>query len=507
MDIEDMKKEIVGDEKKYKHFESYKFSILAFLLGGLYFAYRKMLVFGILVSVIQYILVQALASKSIVAAIVVLLLTAVGCGFGFPVLYRKKYNDLATKVMSMQNGKELLNRNAGTKGLNIAIVILVMMVISVVMGAAQMKKNTPSIIEDETNTVDEEKVDLTLEEGIHKILTPSDKAFFEYFDIDKYGIFTATKTSTGHFCFYDKVAKSDENVKHDIEVKTYCSENKQKDFEELCTALNNTVVETGASDIKQQTTRVAGISWMKTEFKDIDGNMYYIYMHEINNVEYVIEVRVDASHIKYEPKSYKDNAMYIPLQCVLLIDQELLVKNNNICSSTLDVNKLNTNTIANEISTNTTTNTTGEFLMSNKYEGTLTPDKKVLVANYFTYTEPTKFELAEESRGFDCIYKDKESGSKIEVFSTEGIYDIGKLISEYKEYNKKELQDVEINGSKWYVFVYDSDPEMIKIDAFTSFGGSRVLYYTAEISRNNEQEKIDGLWNEALDIMYSFKEM
>ena len=508
MDIEDMKKEIVGDEKKYKSFEASKFSIFAFLFGGYYFAYRKMLIFGVLVSIIQLILIQALASVSLVAAIVIALLIAVGCGFGFPILYRKKYNDLATKVMSMQNGKELLNRNSGTKAFNIAIVVLVVAVISIIMGAFKMTKETPIIIDenDVANTVEENSNILAIDEGLHKVLTTSDKPFFEYFDIEKYGVFTATKTNVGHFCYYDKTSKTDENANHDIEVKTYCSDNTQKDFDELCKALNNVVTESGSSNIKQSTTRIAGISWMKTEFKDIDGNMMYIYMHEINNVEYIIEVRVDADYIKYEPKIYKDNASYIPLQCVLLIDSELLVKNDNICSSTLDVSKLNTNTVTNTVDTGDNTNTTGEFLISNKYEGTLNPDKKVIVKEYFSYDEPTMYDLADEARGYDCIYEDKESGSKIEIFATEGIYDIGKLISEYKEYNKKELQDVDVNGSKWYVFVYDSDSEMIKLEAFTSFGGTRVLYYNAEISRNNEQEKIDELWNEALDILYSFKE-
>ena len=510
MDLEDMKKEIVGDEKKYKHFESYKFSILAFLFGGYYFAYRKMLVFGILVCIIQSLLISALASVSIIATCAIWLLIAVGCGFGFPIIYRKKYNDLASKVMSMQNGKELLNRNAGTKVLNVIIVALVIAVITVVMGAFKTGKSAQTVIDENTNSVEENNISLSVDEAIHKILSASDKPFFEYFDVEKYGVYTASKTETGIYCYYDKVQKTDDTQKHDIEVKTYCAENNQKDFEELSQALNNAITDTGSSNIKQTATRIAGIQWLKTEFKDIDGNMYYIYIHEINMVEYVIEVRVDASHIKYEPKTYKENASYIPLQCELLIDPELLVKNNNICSSTLDVTKLKTNTNTNTVdNTNTTTedtNTTGGFLISNKYEGTLTPDKKVNVANYFTYTEPTKYSLADEARGYDCIYKDADSGSKIEIFSTDGIYDIGKLISEYKEYNKKELQDIDVNGSKWYVFVYDSDPEVIRLDAFTSFGGTKILYYNAEISRNIEQERIDELWNEALDTLYSFKE-
>lgn len=133
---EKIKQIFVG--KKFEKFEKKIFSIPAFLFGGIYFAYRKMLIYAILVSLFTNI-IDTLASKilNFGLMIITMLCIRISIGLYFPIWYRKFYNNSVKNILANTPSQleEDFIKSAQKKGsTSIAFIILFIIINSVFTG-------------------------------------------------------------------------------------------------------------------------------------------------------------------------------------------------------------------------------------------------------------------------------------------------------------------------------------------------------------------------------------
>jgi hypothetical protein len=92
--------------KKYEKFEKKVFSIPAFLFGGVYFAYRKMFLCAIIVSLLTTITdTLAYMYLNFGIGLIEILCIRTAIGLYFPLLYRKFYNSKVNKIL-LKNAKK-----------------------------------------------------------------------------------------------------------------------------------------------------------------------------------------------------------------------------------------------------------------------------------------------------------------------------------------------------------------------------------------------------------------
>lgn len=130
MEEKELKQLFVG--KKFEKFEKKVFSIPAFLFGGMYFAYRKMFIHAILVSiVVDFVDTVAIHALNIPLMITAILCIHIAVGLFFPIWYKKFYNNKVRKIMAETSGSsnevtiKLIQKNGGTSLLYIIIFIII----------------------------------------------------------------------------------------------------------------------------------------------------------------------------------------------------------------------------------------------------------------------------------------------------------------------------------------------------------------------------------------------
>lgn len=121
---------------KYEKFEKKTFSIPAFFFGGIYFAYRKMILHALAISFFTSIL-DTLASKflNFGLMIIAMLCVRISIGLYFPIWYRKFYRNSTRKVLSETAGKSEEETIRGIQkkgGTSIAFIILFIILNAVV---------------------------------------------------------------------------------------------------------------------------------------------------------------------------------------------------------------------------------------------------------------------------------------------------------------------------------------------------------------------------------------
>lgn len=135
MEEEKMKQIFVG--AKYEKFEKKVFSIPAFLFGGMYFAYRKLLLYAIIVS-FAVTLIDSLASKLLNTGLMIIAMLCVHISIGlyFPLWYRKSYTNKVKKLLSQNSDKseeEIIKSVQKSGGTSILYIILFIIINSVLM--------------------------------------------------------------------------------------------------------------------------------------------------------------------------------------------------------------------------------------------------------------------------------------------------------------------------------------------------------------------------------------
>lgn len=130
---EKIKQIFVG--KKFEKFEKKVFSIPSFLFGGIYFAYRKMLIYAIVVSLFTTIM-DTLASKTLDFGlmIIAMLCVRISIGLYFPLWYRKFYNNSVKNILAntpSQSEEDFIKSAQKKGGTSIAFIILFIIINSV----------------------------------------------------------------------------------------------------------------------------------------------------------------------------------------------------------------------------------------------------------------------------------------------------------------------------------------------------------------------------------------
>jgi hypothetical protein len=117
---------------KFEKFEKKVFSIPAFFFGGMYFAYRKMLLYAIIISIITT-LTDAIAIQclKIGLAIIEVICVRIVIGLYFPIWYRKYYNKQVSNILSKKSDKsdeekiKALQKKGGTSIFFIILFIII----------------------------------------------------------------------------------------------------------------------------------------------------------------------------------------------------------------------------------------------------------------------------------------------------------------------------------------------------------------------------------------------
>lgn len=130
MEENSLKQVFVG--KKFEKFEKKVFSIPAFLFNGIYFAYRKMLIHAILISLmVSFIDTLAINLLNIPLMIIAILCIHIAIGLFFPLWYKKFYNNKVKKIISKNSSSsesnilKIVQKSGGTSILYIIIFIII----------------------------------------------------------------------------------------------------------------------------------------------------------------------------------------------------------------------------------------------------------------------------------------------------------------------------------------------------------------------------------------------
>lgn len=135
MDEKKLKQIFVG--KKFDKFEKKVFSIPAFFFGGLYFAYRKMLIHSIIVTLVVS-LMDSIAMKlpHLNLTIISTLCIHIALGLFFPLWYRKFYNNKVNSLLAKSVDKseqDIINLTQKQGGTSVAYLIIFIIINSVLM--------------------------------------------------------------------------------------------------------------------------------------------------------------------------------------------------------------------------------------------------------------------------------------------------------------------------------------------------------------------------------------
>lgn len=135
MEEKELKQIFVG--KKFEKFEKKVFSIPACLFGGMYFAYRKMLLLAIIVSLVTTIF-DTLAAKLLNFGLMVIatLCIHISIGLYFPIWYKKFYNNKVNKILSQNSDKsndELIKLAQKSGNTSIAYIIIFIIINSILL--------------------------------------------------------------------------------------------------------------------------------------------------------------------------------------------------------------------------------------------------------------------------------------------------------------------------------------------------------------------------------------
>lgn len=146
---------------KYEKFEKKVFSIPTFLFGGVYFAYRKMLIHAIIVSFVISLL-DTLAMKFLDLGLIIITLLCIHISIGlyFPLWYKRFYKNKVRKILSdssisEENKIKTLQKKGGT---SIGFIIIFIIVNSILTGSVdkiinpETEKSNGIVIEDSSDT-------------------------------------------------------------------------------------------------------------------------------------------------------------------------------------------------------------------------------------------------------------------------------------------------------------------------------------------------------------------
>lgn len=161
MEEKNLKQIFVG--KKFEKFEKKVFSIPAFLFGGMYFSYRKMLVHALLVSlVVNFIDTTAANLLNMPLMIIAILCIHIAVGLFFPLWYKNFYNNKVRKIMSQKSQSseddliKFVQKSGGTSILYIIIFILINSVsinfLNNLIQSKSLPNSTPSAISNQEAT-------------------------------------------------------------------------------------------------------------------------------------------------------------------------------------------------------------------------------------------------------------------------------------------------------------------------------------------------------------------
>lgn len=133
MEEEKLKQIFVGS--KFDKFEKKVFSIPAFFFGEIYFAYRKMFIYAIIVMFILGIInAFAIQMQNIGLAILAILCIRIAIGLFFPLWYRRFYNNKVRNILSNSTNKseqDVINLAQKKGGTSVKYLILFLIISSV----------------------------------------------------------------------------------------------------------------------------------------------------------------------------------------------------------------------------------------------------------------------------------------------------------------------------------------------------------------------------------------
>ena len=165
MNEEILLKSFIGE--KYDKIKNKKFSIPAFLFGGLYYAYRKLYILGFILYILTALITTLLPSNAnnILLKIFLYIVLSTACGICFKPIYMlfSKYKITKIQKQNLQNPEDLL-KDCKRKGKTsfiavIVVIILYAICINFIMSKSNTKTHTSNKYNLETETSKELSID------------------------------------------------------------------------------------------------------------------------------------------------------------------------------------------------------------------------------------------------------------------------------------------------------------------------------------------------------------
>lgn len=163
MEKEELKRKFVGS--KYDKFEKANFSLPALLFGGLYFAYRKMLLAGIIFYLFTTAIMTIFSTRiNIILLVISYLLLYVSMSLLFNSMYRTFYNKKVDKILSSsENGLDKAvvdkcKKQGGTSIPYIFLVIALGICLSLTVNFILSNKNKEKNVSDNISNSENESI-------------------------------------------------------------------------------------------------------------------------------------------------------------------------------------------------------------------------------------------------------------------------------------------------------------------------------------------------------------